>query len=386
MIESTQNKKRRYEIDWLRNFIIVLLIPFHTARIFDYWEPNYVKSSELSWTLSWFIAIIGYWFMPLMFWLAGSSSWHALEFRTGFAYIKERISRLFIPLVFGLAFIVPPQGFLAKLNDTTYDKNYLQFLSEYFSDFSDLSGYFGSFTPAHIWFILYLLVFSIIGLPLLLKFKKESGRKVLINISQHLSFLWIFVFGVMLLTVTEALPSPGGKNPFYFFFIFLVGYISAAEKGFDDGIDKLKSKALLSLLISLPLYLFLAVKYLGSPDFSLESILIAFMRNIEVCLTIIVMLGYGKKYLSFSSKWLGYMNGAAFPIYIMHQTVLLIIGYFIIPINISISLKFLTITLLSFLSCFGIYELLIRRIRIISWLFGVKVKNSNKSKNDSMNL
>jgi len=238
MIESTQNKKRRYEIDWLRNCIIVLLIPFHTARIFDYWEPNYVKSLELSWTLSWFIAIIGYWFMPLMFWLAGSASWHALKFRTGFAYIKERISRLFIPLVFGLAFIVPPQGFLAKLKDITYDKNYLEFLSVYFRDFSDLSGYLGSFTPAHLWFILYLLAFSIVGLPILLRLKKESGRKALTNISQSLSISWILVLGVMLVTITEALPSPGGKNPFYFFFIFLAGYISSGAKGFDDALCK----------------------------------------------------------------------------------------------------------------------------------------------------
>jgi hypothetical protein len=51
--------------------------------------------------------------MPLMFWLTGASSWYALEFRTGRRYLKERILRLFIPLVFGIIIIVPPQGYLA---------------------------------------------------------------------------------------------------------------------------------------------------------------------------------------------------------------------------------------------------------------------------------
>ncbi|MFZ5945812.1 MAG: acyltransferase family protein [Bacillota bacterium] len=367
---------RRYDIDWLRNFIIILLIPFHTARIFDYWEPNYVKSVELSWGLSWFIALIGYWFMPLMFWLAGSASWYALESRTGYDYFKERINRLFVPLVFGLLFIVPPQGYLSKISNPSYDQNYLEFLSAYFFDFSDLSGYFGTFTPAHLWFILYLLIFSLGGLPLLLKLKKESGRRVVARMSQYLSIPWIYVMVFIILTVTEAFPAPGGKNPFFFFFLFFAGYFTSADKCFEVVINKLKFKALLFLFINFPVYLFLALKWAGLPDFAPESILLAFIRNLAIWLTIIVLLGYGKRFLTFGNNWLNYMNRAAFPVYILHQTVLLIIGFLILPFDISIGFKFLLITLLSFISCFGIYELLIRRNSVASWLFGVKAETS----------
>lgn len=94
---NQNNLARRLDIDWLRIFVIILLFPFHSARIFDYWEPNYVKNIDLSWGLSWFIVIVGNWFMPLMFWLAGASSWYALESRNGLQYVKERMSRLFIP-------------------------------------------------------------------------------------------------------------------------------------------------------------------------------------------------------------------------------------------------------------------------------------------------
>jgi len=57
---KASNSKRRYDIDWLRIIVILLLFPFHSARIFDFWEPNYVKSADLSWGLSWFIVIVGY--------------------------------------------------------------------------------------------------------------------------------------------------------------------------------------------------------------------------------------------------------------------------------------------------------------------------------------
>ncbi|HEY3315995.1 MAG TPA: hypothetical protein VGL40_12055 [Bacillota bacterium] len=36
---------RDHYIDWLRNLGILMLFPFHTARVFDYWEPNYVKDA-----------------------------------------------------------------------------------------------------------------------------------------------------------------------------------------------------------------------------------------------------------------------------------------------------------------------------------------------------
>lgn len=372
--EIHKTQTRQYYIDWLRNFVIVLLIPFHTARIFDYWEPNYVKSTDLSWGLSWFIVVISLWFMPLMFWLAGASSWYALEFRTSGRYLKERMQRLFIPLIFGTIIIVPPQGYLAKLSNPDYNKNYLQFLLEYFRDFSDLSGYFGTFTPAHLWFILYLFLFSFVGLPLLLAFKRQRGRRILSKLCTYLSNPWAYISIFILLFATEPLPSPGGKNLFFYFFLFLSGYITTADQRFAHLFDRIKSKALMFLIPLLPLFLFLASKWAGLPDFAPESILLAFIRDLALWLTLIVILGYGKKYFNFNSRWLNYMNEAAFPVYIIHQTVLLIIGFFVLRFNFGIMPEFILITLLSFLCCFGIYEFIIRSIGVFRWLFGLKTK------------
>jgi fucose 4-O-acetylase-like acetyltransferase len=147
---------RRHDMDWLRNMGILLLFPFHSARVFDYWDPFYVKNDQLSWGLSWFISVAGYWFMPLLFWLAGAAGWYALNKRSSGRYVKERFDRLFIPMVVGVLLIVPPQGYFARLNHEGAGGDYLTFLANFFSDFSDLSGYFGTFTPAHLWFILYL--------------------------------------------------------------------------------------------------------------------------------------------------------------------------------------------------------------------------------------
>lgn len=173
--------QRRYDIDWLRNIGILLLFPFHSARIFDIWGPFYTKSSELSYGLSWFITLASFWFMPLLFLLAGASSRFALEVRTAAQYTKERFSRLFIPFVFGVLFLVPPQGYFARIGQHGYSQNYWDFLKSYFPDFSDLSGYTGTFTPAHLWFILYLFIISLVALPLLLAIKKRRWAVSNIN-------------------------------------------------------------------------------------------------------------------------------------------------------------------------------------------------------------
>lgn len=110
------SSNRHYDIDWLRVIAVFLLIPFHTARIFDIWEPFYAKSAAMSAALSYgVIWFLGQWHMPILFLLAGMSTWFALGFRTGGQYARERFTRLLVPFLAGLLIVVPPQGYFAQL-------------------------------------------------------------------------------------------------------------------------------------------------------------------------------------------------------------------------------------------------------------------------------
>ena len=70
--------QRRTDIAWLRILAVLLLFPFHTARVFDVWDEFYVKNDQLSTALTYFIAFMEPWHMPLLFLLAGAASWFAL--------------------------------------------------------------------------------------------------------------------------------------------------------------------------------------------------------------------------------------------------------------------------------------------------------------------
>ncbi|WLV24621.1 acyltransferase family protein [Aciduricibacillus chroicocephali] len=368
---------RRYDIDWLRNFGILLLFPFHSARVFDHWDPFYVKNEELSWGLSWFISVANLWFMPLLFWLAGSACWYALRVKSNEHFIKERFKRLFIPLLFGILIIVPPQGYFAILSHTgEFPDSYFIFLKSFFSDFSDLSGYFGTFTPAHLWFILYLFVLSFAALPVFQTIKGEKGKRFFDKFHKRLSHPAIFILIFIVLTLSLKLPSPGGQNPFYYFLLLLMGYITCSDERYQQMFNRIRLKALIVVLITTPLWIVLVAQNQGVKEFSILGISLIFLRSLNVLLGLIAILGFGNKYLNIQHRFLPYFNEAAFPVYIIHQSVLVAVGYYMIKLDIGVMPKFLIIMILTLILSVLIYDLIIKRTKITQYVFGVKIRRT----------
>lgn len=362
----TPIKERRYDIDWLRNAAILLLFPFHTSRVFDYWDPFYAKNGELSWGLSYFIAFASIWFMPLLFWLAGASSWFALGSRTGKAYIKERAMRLGVPLLAGVLLIVPPQGYYALLTLDEQPGSYLRYWGSFFTDFSDLSGYTGGFTPAHLWFILYLFVFSLLLLPLFKRLRADKARAALDKLAAVFSHPIAYLLLCMPLSALKLLPAPGGQNPFYYAALFLIGFVAVSDQRYQMIFNRYwKAAATLAVLLSAGWIASFKQGWL--PEEAMEV-----ARNIILLLAMAGLLGLGHTRLNKKNKLLSYMNEAAFPIYIVHQTVIIVIAYYVVQWQLSIWLSFPIILILSFIVSVAIYEVILRRIPLTRLLMGIK--------------
>ncbi|WJV30581.1 acyltransferase family protein [Rossellomorea sp. AcN35-11] len=104
---------RKHYIDVIRIVAIMLLIPFHTARIFDYY-PFYIKDDE-SLILQLFAIFLSQWRMPILFLVSGVGTYFILRSRSNRAFIGDRLKRLLIPFIFAVVVIVPPQGYYAAL-------------------------------------------------------------------------------------------------------------------------------------------------------------------------------------------------------------------------------------------------------------------------------
>ena len=94
---------------------------------------------------------------------------------------------------------------------------------------------------------------------------------------------------------------------------------------------------------------------------------------------VLALVGYGKKYLNYKLKVLDYLNQAVYPFYILHQTVIVVLTYYIVQTqNESILSKYIYTVGMTLFITVGIYHLLIRPYALPRFLFGMKPKAVKK--------
>ncbi len=378
---GTMMPQRRWDIDWLRVLaVVLLLVPYHTFRIFDIFEDWYVKNPQLSTALNWFNYLGDAIGMQLLFLLAGAATWFALRRRSGGQYAWERIKRLLIPLIFGLLVIVPPQSYFGLRSHTDYAGSFLEWYPSFFDFYpEDPAGYFmGGFTVAHLWFILFLLVISLVALPLFLYFKRESGQKVLGWLATICSRPVVMLLLVIPIIVAEGLLD-FYPNPLYFLTFFIYGYVLMADVRFEEAIDRSKGTALILGLVAFVLFILWRDLGLGS-RFNIPEWFwgITYRRCIVSWFLIIALLGYGKHYLNSPPKrrsslvFLGYFGEGSYPFYILHQTVIVGIAFFVVQWAVGVTSKYLIIAAVAYLGTIILYDLLVRRTNVTRFLFGMR--------------
>jgi len=91
------------------------------------------------------------------------------------------------------------------------------------------------------------------------------------------------------------------------------------------------------------------------------------------------LLGYGQIWFNKKSRLLKKNNEAIYSFYILHQTIIIILEYYIIQFDLSILSKIILLVLTSFPLIIIIYKVLIYPFKIPRILFGMK-KNSLDSR------
>lgn len=87
------------------------------------------------------------------------------------------------------------------------------------------------------------------------------------------------------------------------------------------------------------------------------------------------VLAFGHHHLNRSGKSLRYLSQAAYPVYILHMIFLYLGSALIFPLAIDVKLQYVLVLLFTLTGCFGVYEI-IRRVKVLSWLFGVRISNA----------
>lgn len=350
---------RKYYIDNIRILCILLLFPFHSAMIFNnFGESWYIHSQNSIWA-SLFIVCVHPWWMSLLFVLSGMSTVYAHKRRSTKEYVKERFLKLFVPLVSAILFLIPVQTYLADRFFYNYTGNYFEHLSIYFT-LTDWSGYDGHFTPAHTWFLLYLFLISIASLPLLIWYrnreKKIDGASL--TMGKILPMFLIILICTPILAI-------GGKSIGEYASCFLLGYFVLSIEEVQDRLEKYR------IPLGIIWIVFTAAGCVFYEVHSSGGLIWDMGQRILGWIGILAILGLGKHYLAHEHAFTRYFATAAFPIYLFHQTIVVIVGYLIVRHLHGALLQYVLIVGISFVLTIFMYEIC-RRIGVTRFLFGIK--------------
>ncbi len=261
--------------------------------------------------LSAVIVFISPWFMPLMFLLAGASSFFSLAKRGYGKFIKERFIRLGIPFVIGLIVINPVLSYIADVTHNGYEGSFFAHYAVFFTKYTDLSGYDGGFALAHLWFLLVLIVISLISCVVIKLI--PQNRTALRITGIVLAVLGVACFDVKLL----------GKPLITYLCVYLLGYYFFSKKEF---VRKVASFRLQFAVIFFIVAVTNAALFVNSCGFALLNNICNYSCLIFGVLTA-VSISYG--YLDTTSGFMSFNAKISYFFYIIHFPAVVLFQYFL---------------------------------------------------------
>ncbi len=356
---------RKHYIDNLRWIILLILIPYHTAQAWNTWgEPNYIFF-EGNGLISSIIVFFSPYFMPLLFVLAGISSKYALQKRTSKEYLIERVKRLLVPFLFGTIVLVPIMTYIADKFNYSYSGGFFEHYVIFFTKYTDLTGADGGFSLGQFWFLLYLLIISIVSVGLITLLNKAVAKP-----ERAIPFWLILVLGLPLPLLSDLL-SIGGKSLAEYTYLFLLGYYVFADEKIMDKAEKYRwfslCIGLTATVLNVFLFVWADVKYALLNDIA---------KYVSEWFMVVALIGLAKRYLAFSGKVSDYMNKRSFLFYIYHFVWVVLLQYILYGmVGNQPVILFVGTVIPAYLVTFVCCEISIR-IPVMCFLTGVKHKGN----------
>ncbi|HCC69976.1 MAG TPA: acyltransferase [Bacteroidales bacterium] len=344
--------ERRYDIDWLRVIAIALLLVYHIGIVFQPWGVfiGFIQNFDPIEGLWIPMSMLNVWRIPLLFFISGMGVCFSMRKRNIKMLLLERSRRILLPFIFGITAIVPIHMLLWKA---------------YYNQ--DL-GY--SINQGHLWFLANIFSYVLILAPVFILIKKKKEGKFYRFVNRVYSspvglimIMLVFVAEAIILSPevyeTYSLTFHGwalGLLSFFFGFSFIY-----AGSSFWQTLDTWRW---VCLFMAVALFTVrLSVFDLQAPSY---------LKAMESNLWIFTVLGFGARYLNRPSPALSYLSKSAYPVYIIHMIFLYLGSYLIIPTYLPAFVKFIIVTSFTFAGCIVFYEFVIRRVKVLRLLFGLK--------------
>jgi glucan biosynthesis protein C len=383
MTSTTNTGSRLYFLDWVRIAAFLVLICYHVGMYYVTWGWH-VKSPDASRAIEPLMMLSSPWRLGLLFMISGVASSFMLAKISATRFMRQRSVRLLVPLLFGMLVIVPPQPYFEVIEKLAYDGSYLDFMKLYlgaYHGFCKDSSCLTLPTWNHLWFVAYLWIYTLLLGALVLalgpRFETLAQRVASLLTGWKIVVLPVAVLAAIRMALVQFPANHAVVGDWYnhamYLFLFVLGALLARQRGVWERIDAVRWPA---LGIALACWAGLVILD-ALPDGLIPAAQLAYWRPAFRTLyatlqwtPILAVCGFAHRHFQFDSAKRRYLTQAVFPVYIVHQTLIVSMAHGLKVAKLAPAIEGPLLVVLTLTLSFGIFEL-VRRVRVLQPLFGL---------------
>jgi glucan biosynthesis protein C len=361
--------QRLYFVQWLRVFLISLVVAHHAAQPYGptggAWPID--DPANAGW-LGYFFSVNAAFFMGFFFLIAGYFTGSSFDRRGGAAFVRDRLVRLGIPLVFVTFFVFGPLTYILVRPPTGF--------ADYF--FRDYIGRW-QIEEGHMWFVAQLLAYSLLyglwravrawsgrsrrewsppapGNRTILAYAVALGAVGALVRTQFPQDVWTMVLGVI--------PVEPAHLPQYAS-MFVIGIVAGRGGWFTNLPTVVGVRWFLIGLVAIACAVVLST-FQNSLPFDMGVAWGVF--EAFVCVGFILgLLVFFRRYCAKPGAWLQRLDGNVYGVYIVHLFIVVALQYAILSFDWPATLKFLCVAAVGLVLSFTVAALL-RTIPPVRWV------------------
>jgi glucans biosynthesis protein C len=375
---------RRYDLDRLRVLGTGTIFVFHCLCIFS--GPYFIlMNPDLSPVALALVSFFLLWMMPVFLIVSGMVTVYSLRSASGVSLVRSRMYRLMVPFVFGVFVLSPVIMYYSRLSTSGFSGSFADFfLHGYFNGLQGFGGNF-SFVGNHLWYLMYLFAFTVVVVMVLGMLPRAwMGRSVdrlgrFFEVPGTFFLLCVPLVCAVAFNYLEPVvigqTNTGGWNIVALFLFFCYGLLFAGSRRFDAIIDRHWTPMLLVALIFVPLYSWLV--FIGGFDGLAvwEKCIILGLAGFS---SLLVIVGAFHRWAQRPSARLERINEGILPFYILHLPVIMVVGFYVIHLDLGILPKLGLIMVIS-LPIVILLEYIVSRISVLRFIFGMPRRKPAKN-------
>lgn len=362
---------RHYGLDWLRIGAFGLLILYHVGMFFVPWDWHVKTARPMDWVAVPMLATNS-WRLALLFVVSGYATAAILRRspRLG-AFLKDRSARLIIPLIVAMILIIPPQPWVELMVKHGYSQSLPHFWFNDYFRFGEIDG-LAVPTWQHLWFVVYLWVYTLVVAALWPILRSSAAQAIFDRLFGGIALIliplaWGFIVTFWLgrgVPITHGLFDDSTAHLTYLP-AFLFGFGLAGSPAALAAARRWWKAALLLAVAGFGAVLAVELQWPGNtvaPPGPVNWFRAG--HAVQGWAAIVALIGMADTYWNRDHRWRATLTEAVFPFYIVHQTIIVWLGWWLLRFSLSPAAEFAILLMATVGGCLAFYFV----GRSIGWL------------------